>query len=270
MKKFAVCFFALFVIGIIALGGYFISGIGLPKYSDDCSKGVSVLKNYDNQSVEAIDKKVARVQLEKAQRRQEAIDGEQLRKAVEESIKRIDKNKLSYRAVFSNVTIAGDSLMNGLEAYDILNKSRLVTKVSASIYHLNDNISNIVSKHPQVLILHYGLNHIADSQQMANNFTSQYAKIIQKLKKALPDTRIIVSLIFPVDTNKATAKRFKYVSMYNKTLIKMCNEIGVEYLDSTSVFKGHKEFYGADGIHLSAAFYRNYWLKFIMRDKGIY
>ena len=49
----------------------------------------------------------------------------------------------------------------------------------------------------------------------------------------------------------------------------MSKELGVEYLDSSSVFKGH-DFYGADGIHLSYSFYYNYWLKFIMREMEIY
>ena len=110
---------------------------------------------------------------------------------------------------------------------------------------------------------------IGDQQYHVDSFISQYTKIISKLQKKLPDTRIVVSLLFPVDTSVATANRFKFVSRYNKRLVEMSKELGVEYLDSSSVFKGH-DFYGADGIHLSYSFYYNYWLKFIMREMEIY
>lgn len=232
---------------------------------EDTSAGVSVLESYAAVSVEKADKAVAKAK----EKQEEILEYEAIKTLVENQIKLIEKGKLSYRKVFSNVYFAGDSLMEGLEAYNILNSSRIFAKVSASLSHLESVMPKIISVRPETLILHYGLNMIGDQQYHVDSFISQYTKDIQKLQKKLPDTRIIVSLLFPVDTSVATANRFKYVSRYNNRLIKMSKELGVEYLDSSSVFVGH-DFYGADGIHLSYSFYHDYWLKFIMREMEIY
>lgn len=261
-------FSALVLLIILAYPLYNIIASGSDKSmpSANVSKGAFVLESYAGLSVEKADQKVRAAQ----KKREDVLNRLSANKLVEKQIRLLDKGKLSYRKVFENVYFAGDSLMNGLEAYNILNSKHLFTQVSASLYHLEGVTGTLVSIRPQVLILHYGLNMIGDRQYHVDSFISQYTKDIKVLRKKLPDTRIIVSLLFPVDTSVATAKRFKYVSRYNDRLVRMCKELGVEYLDSTPVFKGHNEFYGADGIHLSASFYSKYWLKYIMREMEIY
>jgi hypothetical protein len=59
------------------------------------------------------------------------------------------------------------------------------------------------------------------------------------------------------------------IDTYNKNLIAMCNQLGIEYMDSSSVLRAHPECYGGDGIHLSKAFYDKYWLRFIIKEMGI-
>ena len=120
-----------------------------------------------------------------------------------------------------------------------------------------------------MLIIHYGINMISGNQQSLDSFIKTYTGHIKTLKKQLPDTRIIISLLFPVKRSVAKAPRFAYVDKYNKALIKMCKALKVEYLDSSSVLKAHPECYGGDGIHLSKVFYAQYWLKFIIKEKGI-
>lgn len=190
--------------------------------------------------------------------------------AAEKSIKQIEKGKKTYRSVFKNVYFVGDSLMNGLAAYDILNANNLITQVSASLYHLEENLDNIIAAMPPVLILHYGINMISTNSTLLNNFINKYTALIKKLQQNLPNTRIIVSLIFPVDRTVAKAERFGEIGTYNKSLKKMCKSLKIEYLDTTSLLKEHTEFYGSDGIHLAKSFYDKYWLKFIMREMGIY
>ncbi len=184
-------------------------------------------------------------------------------------LKKISQGKTTYRKVFRNVYIVGDSLMNGLEAYNILNGNRLITQVSASLYHLSDNVKKIIKASPQVLILHYGVNMISTNKTQLNTFISMYTKLIKQIQKGSPDTRIIVSGLFPVDTDVATAKRFTKIGTYNKALKNMCSELKIEFLDSSPVLKAHPECYGGDGIHLSKAFYEKYWLRFIIAEMGI-
>ncbi len=188
---------------------------------------------------------------------------------VQKVLNDLKKGKTTYRKVFKDVYIVGDSLMNGLEAYGILNSNHLITQVSASLYHLDDNIGRIVKANPSVLILHYGVNMIAVGDKYLNNFTSMYTRLIKELKKELPDTRIIISGLFPVDRDIASAKRFGQIGAYNKALKAMCEKLDVEFLNSSSVFKAHPECYGSDGIHLSKAFYDKYWLRFLIKELEI-
>jgi hypothetical protein len=102
-----------------------------------------------------------------------------------------------------------------------------------------------------------------------DKYINTYTKHIKTLKKSLPDTRIIISLLFPVKKNVARAVFVNNVGKYNLALKKMCKSLKVEYLDSSPVLKAHPECYGGDGIHLSRAFYSQYWLKFIIKEKGI-
>ena len=188
---------------------------------------------------------------------------------VESVLNGLDMGTTTYRKVFRNVCIVGDSLMDGLEAYDILNSNNLITQVSASLYHLSGNVKRIIRMSPKVLILHYGVNMISSEQRHLNNYINMYTDIITQLKGALPDTRIIVSGIFPVDRDIARAKRFGMIGEYNNSIKAMCQKLDVEYMDSATVLKAHPECYGSDGIHLSKAFYEKYWLRFIIKEMGI-
>ena len=188
----------------------------------------------------------------------------------EEILSKLDNGELSYRNVFKNVCIVGDSLMNGLETYNILNSNNLITQVSASLYHLNDNIDKIVRMNPEIVILHYGLNHLDTGSHQPAKFIKFYTEIITELKEKLPATRIIVSGIFPVDTDKARASRFGRIDNYNKAIEDMCSQLSVEFLDNSIAFADAKEYYASDGIHLSKDFYENCWLRSIVAEKEIY
>lgn len=188
---------------------------------------------------------------------------------IQKTLKNLKNGKTTYRKVFKDVYIVGDSLMNGLEAYDILNSNHLITQVSASLYHLSDNMEKIIEMKPPVLIIHYGINMISTEKVLKDNYIKFYTKLIKQLKKELPGTRIIISGIFPVDREIASAKRFSQIGEYNKALKQMCKSLKVEFLDSSPVLKKHPECYGSDGIHLSKDFYEKYWLKFIIQEMGI-
>ena len=228
----------------------------------DLSKGNDIIKELSGYDVKQAQKNVYTAE----QIRNDRF-GNYLK--VESILKDLEKGKTTYRKVFRNVYIVGDSLMDGLEAYNILNTNNLITQVSASLYHLSGNIKKIIRMNPPVLILHYGVNMISSEQRHLSNYINMYTDIIRQLKGALPDTRIIISGIFPVDRDIAKAKRFGMIGEYNNNLRAMCEKLDVEYMDSSSVLKAHPECYGSDGIHLSKAFYEKYWLRFIIKEMGI-
>lgn len=229
---------------------------------EDVSQGNSVMETLSD-----FDVKKAETNVREAEKKRNDPTGNA--KKVQTVLNNLKSGKTTYRKVFRNVYIVGDSLMNGLEAYDILNSSHLITQVSASLYHLDGNVEKIVKINPPVLILHYGINMIAVGDKHLDNFISMYTRIIKELKKALPDTRIVISGLFPVDREIASAKRFGEIGDYNKALKNMCKELEVEFINSSSVLKAHPECYGSDGIHLSKAFYDKYWLRFLIKELEI-
>ena len=266
LKKFVCLVLILMLSAVYPLYSFFVLNSYKNEPSPDVQKGIEALNKLDSVDQSSVQNNLNEIESERLQFHEALHQNE----AAEKTIKKIESGKLTYRKVFSNVYFAGDSLMKGLEDYQILNSNHIFAEVSASLFHLEENFKKIVSAEPKILILHYGLNMIATDELHLNIFIDQYTKLSKKFKKSLPNTRIVVSLLFPVDTSVATAARFKKINKYNKRLIKMCNSQKIEYLDSASVFKGHKDFYGADGIHLSAAFYSKYWLKHIIRELGIY
>ncbi len=182
---------------------------------------------------------------------------------------RLEKKKTTYKKVLKNVYFMGDSLVNGLESYGILNEKHIYSKVSASLYHLEDNYKKIIKKEPEVIVLHYGLNALGYTEEALDGYVKMYSKCIKKIKKKLPETRIIVSSIFPVDRKVAKNKLFKRIKPYNKAMKKMCKNLGVEYLNNDPLFKEIDYCYGRDGIHLPESFYRDHWLKYLIKEKEI-
>ncbi len=188
----------------------------------------------------------------------------------EEILNKLDNGEISYRNLYKDVYIAGDSLMNGLEAYNILNSNNLITQVSASLYHLSENKAKLVRMSPKVLILHYGLNNLEKGSHQPAKFIAFYTELLTELKEELPYSRIIVSSIFPVDTSKARASRFRRIDEYNSAMKEMCAQLGVDFLDNSDSFAESEEYYAYDGIHLSREFYEKYWLRSIVAEKEIY
>ena len=258
----------LIFILILVLSAYPIFNImGLSQYpaeesQTDLSEGSEVIEN-----LWGYDLKKAQKNVKTAEEKRNDPTG--IKQKIRDTLKNLDDGKTTYRKVFRNVYIVGDSLMDGLRAYNILNSNHLMTQVSASLYHLDGNVNRIIRINPSVLILHYGVNMIGTNKKHLNNYISMYTGIVEELQDALPDTRIIISGIFPVDRKIARAKRFGMIDEYNKALVDMCKKLQVEYMDSSSVLKAHPECYGSDGIHLSRAFYEKYWLRFIIKEMGI-
>ncbi len=188
---------------------------------------------------------------------------------VAELLYKLDKGKTTYKKALKNVYFMGDSLINGLESFGILSEKKVYSKVSASLYHLEDNYKKVIKKEPEVIVLHYGLNSLGYTDEALDGYIALYGKCIKKIKKKLPDTRIIVSSIFPVDRKVAKNKVFGRIKAYNKAMKQMCKKLDVDYLNNNPLFKEIDKCYGRDGIHLPEYFYRDYWLKYLIEEMEI-
>ncbi len=265
MKRFLSALLVVVCLSVIPSTGFLVLKIREKNETADVSSGQEMLDKLADGSVDAVQKVID----EREEQERIRIAGAARSAAVEDTLRRLQSGELSYVKAFSKVYIAGDSLMAGLSAYNVLNSQHIIAQVSASLFHLQENLQRIIALNPPILILHYGVNMIGAEEYHRDNFIKQYTGLIQQLQKALPNTRIIVSYLFPVNTSVATAPRFKYVNAYNARIKQMCAALGIEHLNSAPVFQGHPEFYGKDGIHLSATFYRDYWLPYLVRELEI-
>ncbi len=181
----------------------------------------------------------------------------------------IKNEETTYRAVLKDVFVVGDSLMQGLNNYEILNEDNMITQVSANLYHLEDNLEAIIEQEPEILLLHYGLNHLSEEEVQCTRFINLYTSLLEPLIEALEDTRIIVSSIFPVNLELNEEERFEYVEFYNDAMQEMCDELGIEFLRTdTDLFT--EEVYDSDGMHMKKTFYTEVWLDFLIEELGLY
>lgn len=185
--------------------------------------------------------------------------------STDEVLKKVQSGETSYSKIFQNTLIAGDSLVEALAQYSILNEENVMGKVSASLYELQAISDKIISNHPDTLILHYGENHVGgNSQEYVDNFITFYTSLIENFKEKLPNTKIVISSIFlPNDQGLTSSPHLKSIPSFNEGLNKMCKELNVEYLDNSSLFSKDSDFYEPDGVHLKKIFYTDYWLPFI-------
>ncbi len=230
---------------------------------------VGVFERFSDFSASKVEKKIREAEEARRKELERLLSEENKRKRINQTLLELKIGKLSLRKVFANTCFVGDSLINGLETYNILNSDKIISQVSAGFGHLEENIRRIVSINPKILIIHYGVNMLWPDDEGLGWFIEDYTELVNQLKKSLPHTRIIVSGIFPVNEEIATGAIFKRIPAHNKAIEKMCKDIGVEFLDSTELMQDCKDYYGADGIHLSAGFYSEKWLPFIVKDKGI-
>ena len=114
---------------------------------------------------------------------------------------------------------------------------------------------------PKIIIIELGINNV--SYITESKFKSVYGELIQNIKAASPDTKIICNSIYCV------CRSYKKQDVINNTLIYRANgwlmdvayENGVKYLDTVSMLKDSEgylpeEYESGDGLHLNTKAYR--------------
>ena len=238
-----------------------------PSAEADLSAGEALLTQYGAVSVETAQENIDSARAEY----QDLVAAANLRQVIDGRIAETEKGTLTYREVFQDVYLCGDSLMCGLDNYGLIKSRHLMAQVGANLSHLETVLPRIINAKPRVLILHYGINSVSTRESAAEAFVNAYGGMIDKIKAGSPNTRIIVSLIFPVnETALARDRKFNGIPRFNELLMEMCAEKEIDCLDSTALLHEHNEFYTVDGIHQDKTFFTDYWFRHIMREMEIY
>ncbi len=128
-------------------------------------------------------------------------------------------------------------------------------KGSSTMYTVPEAVAMLK---PKRIIICYGTNNLGGSSTDATNFISTYLKGLQAIEKAWPYCDIIVSAIPPLDKQREnTNLTMVQVDAYNAALVKMCEENGYKFLNSSEVLRdsttgwAKTDYTLSDGVHLS-------------------
>lgn len=231
---------------------------------------LSALKAYESVDIASIQKKIdtAAEKNEDARKLDELME---LRSGgIAEVLAQIESGETTYDEILGDCLIVGDSLIEAINAFNLLDESLVMGQVSASLYHLNQIKNDIIAYQPKVVIMHYGENHLSDSDEILQAYIDLYMQLINEMKESLPDTRFVVSGTFHADDYGIGNEPYlAYVDKYNAELEKMCAELGVDYLDNSPLLPGDDSYYDGDGIHVVAAFYTELWFPYLITTLGL-
>ena len=170
----------------------------------------------------------------------------------------------NFRAAFDDIIIAGDSIVEAVSAYGILDDDQVLAEIGAHTWHLSKVTDQIVSSNPKYPILHYGENEL-DELDNAPYFIERYRECIETLKEELPDTVIFVDSIFPVQEKAYNNEPYTVnIPYYNELIREMAEDLDVIYIDYDPFWEAlETDYYEPDGIHPVMSFYTEQYLPYV-------
>lgn len=119
---------------------------------------------------------------------------------------------------------------------------------------------------PTYMILTIGLNGITSFVNNKNLYQNCYGNLIDAIKEASPETKIMLQSVYPVAANQKTFTADAvtlngYIDILNGYVKELAEAKEVRYLDTNSALKGSdgllpESYQNGDGIHLTAEGYR--------------
>lgn len=166
----------------------------------------------------------------------------------------------------------GDSTTYGLGYYDVVNDSQVWTPASGTLTLSLWSTSTIVypddkselsikdavtKKQPEYMLITLGVNGVSFMDEQY--FVTEYTKLVQAVKEASPNTKIILNSIYPITASyseKGNGITNEKINTANTWVERVANSLGVKYLDSESAVKDETgalpdKYCNGDGLHLN-------------------
>lgn len=258
MRKYILRFLSLILILCVPAINIYSLYTESDAVSDSSELDLSLLEELDGFSLSAVKKHIDVLQEEKRIEEEKKKKEEERLQVYKNFMNELNKGEITFRGLFADVLIVGDSLMEALAMSDVLDSANIISQVSASLFHLEENLDRIVANNPEKLVLHYGINMLEENDDQLNWYISMYEELLIEIKERLPDTKIYISGIFMILEDGKFHRN--WIEKYNSELVKLCEKNGLYYLDNSELLPGDGSYYGTDGIHLQKSFYREKWL----------
>lgn len=180
----------------------------------------------------------------------------------------------------------GDSTTYGLGYYDIVDDSQVWTPASGTLTLSLWNTATIVypedgseisikdavaKKQPEYMLITLGVNGVSFMDEQY--FTSEYTKLVQAIKEASPNTKILLNSIYPVTASYSAGGdgiTNEKIDAANSWISSIASSTSVKFLDSESVIKDEngampeklcndgKLHFNADGYNLVISYLRTH------------
>ncbi|MBU3182802.1 SGNH/GDSL hydrolase family protein [Clostridium psychrophilum] len=196
-------------------------------------------------------------------------------------------NTIYNKREFNNnqVTFLGDSIVDKCNLNALFNDGNIVNEgVSGNTTtDILNRLDDVIKYKPSILFLHFGVNDLKQASKQytkidVDKSTYNYSKIIDIIKTKLPNTKIYIESILPVDNNiiaklhKANKEKVLYISndyiyAFNTNLKIIASSNGITYINHNT-FNPTTE--TVDGIHPNVKGYfilKNDLKKYINKSK---
>lgn len=172
--------------------------------------------------------------------------------------KNINKNSLSDK--FNDSVILGDSLAESILEYQLLPSQCVLAKRGRNTMTCDLEIRQAISLSPEIIFMSYGMNDLEYFNGNSHRFIAQYESQIRVLQTALPDTKIYVNSIIPMDPDTyQNHPHYKKYKEYNEQIKAMCQRLNITYIDNDETMDWHSDIYERDGVHPKYPYY-SLWL----------
>lgn len=224
----------ILVVVVLIAGIMIAEGIsGMKKKKTDTSEGLKIIEQAESADVTAIETKIGQL---------EAKDSKG------------QEDTRSLKEIFGSAVVMGDSISEGFIEFDILNTSSVISKIGVELDELDEQVEQLVKVNPQVVFLTLGANDILATKGDEKAYIEQYKALIEEIQTKLPETKIFINSIFPVQKWRVEEEPlFEHIDAYNQALREMCDKLQIAYVDNTELVS--ERYYESDGMHFKSDFY---------------
>lgn len=175
----------------------------------------------------------------------------------------IDKN---YKNFFKNDLFIGDSITDGMSAYEYIDEANVCGKLGLSLLSAKGQVDKAKIDNPKNIFILIGMNDLCEVSLGSEKYVNQYLEFIHYLKNKYPSSNIYVQSILPIASKAADEYPYlnnERINEFNNALKTMTVQENIQYLDINLLINSDTAYlYEQDGEHFKGQFYP-VWLNYI-------